>query len=203
MPRCALLLLLPLSLLPACIPYATTPLSDPDKAKLDERLCGRWSHTNTDGETSTWTIGKPKRDGAPAGLMVAVSVWCDKNHEVDFGDACFFPTVLGDHSYMNVIKFDDVERMEARKWDMAKVTRYTFVRYRVEGDTLTIWLMDDKPVAEAIQAGRLKGTVEKEKKSFGKTVTITDTTDNLIRFVKAEAKALFPDEDRMVLTRIK
>src|SRR5947209_15228341 len=79
--------LLALALVQSSCALSENPLSDPDKAKVDERLFGQWKFIDKDkgGGTTHVFFGKPGKSefvGVPAGLTVAHEVTFSADSEV-------------------------------------------------------------------------------------------------------------------------
>ena len=60
---------------------------------------------------------------------------------------------------------------------------------RLEADSLLLWNMDADANQRAIEGGKVKGVIKKE--SFKNLNTITDTTENVARFVADAGDSLF------------
>ena len=93
----------------------------------------------------------------------------------DMKDLRVFPTVLGKAWFLN---------HELTKDD--KTTGYFISRYEIgEDDTLTFWDVDDDLIDEAIRSGEIKGDDQR----------VTDTTENLVRFIeKHGAEKVFSEK---------
>jgi hypothetical protein len=197
-------------LLPSCI-ESENPLSDLATSKPDERLLGIWKDVPKDaGEKQYWFlfIGKPPYKEGPPGLMTVVSVGNDGDNRLEARPGLhFFPTSLGRDNYANLVSDKkEVARGENPKWDKSKVSGYQFCKYAVEDDKLTIWFMDENPVAEAINKGQLKGKVEEKGWLKLRSVTLTGTGRELSQFLSTGGdKLLFPDDDKhkSVFRRVK
>jgi hypothetical protein len=130
-------------LLPGYVPV-TEPLSDPAKAKPDNRLLGKWQ----DKTDNYCEIDIPAVKGNPKGLMRLVykadrppkSLW-------------FFTTTIGKHTYATVFldpswigpkrgwppKFADFHKEGAfEKCNKGKNRAYFILQYMVDGDKLTM-----------------------------------------------------------------
>jgi hypothetical protein len=190
-PRIHLLSLLTLLFLSACFPTSTNPLCEPGKAKADERLSGIWrcEHGN---EIVFWFIGKPSSLNDDQGVVELTMLRVGPDGRVFERDdrLSLFTTRIGDHSYLNMT----VPRQVARESDAG----YLLFRYDVQGDRLTVNRMAEAPVRKAIEQKKLKGEIR------GALVLLSDTTDNLQRFVKkANVVELFPEAGGMVFKRMK
>jgi hypothetical protein len=106
----------------------------------------------------------------------------------------FFVSRLGDSSYANVII--ESENGQSK-------TKYWFFKYAVESDRLSVWAMNWEETARVIEAGQLKGTVERDGKSRLTKVNIADTTENLQRFLRGDGgRIVFSDIGKTVYSRV-
>lgn len=63
---------------------------------------------------------------------------------------------------------------------------YNFVKYDIDGDSLRVWILTQlAPVEAAIKSGELKGTVVPGEEMQPTAVHLTDTSENLLRFLSA------------------
>jgi hypothetical protein len=139
----------------------------------------------------------------PQGVMRVV--WVSHGKDGTVGSASqllVFPTALGANTYLNVIDEGQAKLLKEKGWD--GVGRYLFLKYEREGDTLLLWAMDDDAKKRAIQEGKIKGVIEKRPNSFlSDRVTLTDTTENVARFVTRAGDSLFEKDATMRLERVK
>jgi hypothetical protein len=92
--------------------------------------------------------------------------------------------VLGANHYMNARETS--EDGKPKPPDDASYPLY----YTVKGDTLSVFAFDSAKVEDAIKAGRIEGTITKDK--FGDTVAITADGAHLDAFLKApDAPGMF------------
>lgn len=150
------------------------PLSDPQTSKADKGLVGVWRETNGD---TFYHIGHAGGD-LPRGVMRVVEVTYKDgklNQPVEY---LMFPTVIGNKTYLNlVIDEKQVKRLDEKGWKNAAIESYTFLKYRLDGDKLTAWAMDEGAKKQAIQSGKIKGATTTTVAGF------TDTTENIRRFI--------------------
>ena len=96
-----------------------------------------------------------------------------------------YPTTIGKNQYMNVRQSVPDELKTSERGKELELRDYFFVRYRIsEKGILKIWIMMDDEVREAVKKGQLKGKI---KKGDG-DVLITDTSENIIKFIEADHK---------------
>jgi len=155
------------------------PLSDPKTSKADERLIGVWRESAGSTE-DYYHVGRAGKS-FPVSMMRIVNVR-HGNGEVDPpGEYLAFPTVLQGKNYLNmVIDPKQVKYLDENGWKPEAVECYTFLKYEVQGDRLTVWLVDEQANERAVKGGKIKGMIGKNVAQF------TDTTENVARFV-AEA----------------
>ncbi len=168
------------------------PLSDPQKAKVEDRAVGTWRATIT---TNQYYLH------AGTGNIVGKSDWMELvlvhpgakpafyvHHKIGF------VSVIGGQNYFNVANLSVLPtQLRGSKPEelAAAVERYDILKYEVNGDTMTVWAADQKFVKAAIEAGKIKGT----------GATIDDSTENLIRFIESSPPALWGN--KFTYTRVK
>ena len=168
------------------------PLSEPQKAKIDNRAVGTWRAT---------IDGKQYYLHAGTGNIVGKSDWMELvlvhpgekpsfylHHKIGF------VSVVGGQNYINVANLSVlVTQIRGSKPEelAAAVERYDILKYEVNGDTLNVWAADQKFVKAAIEAGQIKGN----------GATIEDSTENLIRFIESSPPARWGN--KFSYTRVK
>ena len=154
----------------ACEAVFLNPLSDSRDAKPDERLLGKWVSTD-EHEAGAYIQFDA---GANRELNVSAS-GIDEGQNPGF---TMFTTKTGKHTYMNL-----------NPTDKDRGRGYLIVRYAVEGDRLTVWILDSDKLAAAIKRGELKGN---PGEGYGKT-TVSDTPAKVAAFLESSsAGELFP-----------
>jgi len=187
------------------------PLSSASTAQQDPRLHGLWSHSDG-GNTAYILIGAaedpPSESGRPPVEPGMMRYWSlERNDETQKlappSGAQFWCTKVGDHDFGNWIS-------PATKEEPAKPETYFFVKYRVEGDRLSIWLQDPGKTAAAIEAGKLQGTVKRRpaNASFNpggvESIRITDSSENIRKFLAdGGAVSCYPEENRVTYQRVR
>jgi hypothetical protein len=205
-----LLAFLTVFLLPSCV---DKPLSDPDKAKPDERLYGTWKAVGKQFSPLRYEIvciGKSSQEGAPAGIMSFVDVENDPQDRLRVrGPTSFFTTSVGKATYANLC-MEDLElgplvSRSAARWDKGKIKAYALLKYLVEADKLTVRSLSADAAEEAIKKGNVKGTVE--RKGFLKLRELRlDGAEGLRSYLlKGGDEVLFPNKEELtgVFTRVK
>ncbi len=165
------------------------PLSDPKTAKLDERLAGIWQEADKDHVTY-YHVGQAG-DKFPKGVMRAVSI-THQQGQVKTLEFLLFPTTLGDKQYLNVVWASWLKQREEfeKKADWSVVPFYNICQYHVDGDKLSLRIIDGKAKEQAIKSGKIKGI----KKENSTEYTFTDTTENLARFFTESGDNLFTEK---------
>ena len=158
------------------------PLSDPQKARIDNGPVGTWRATIN---TNQYYLH------AGTGNIVGKSDWMELvlvhpgvkpsfylHHKIGF------VSVIGGQSYFNVANLSVlITQLRGSKPEelAAAVERYDILKYEVNGDTMNVWAADQKFVKAAIEAGKIKGN----------GATIDDSTENLIRFIESSPPTLW------------
>ena len=200
------LLMLGVFVLSACCPMVSeNPLSRPNQATVDSRLVGSWRWVSEKADPVWLHIGK-----LDANKMVAVIAEFKGDANLETTRFPFFVTASVRHGYLN-IRLEDIAD-EA----MPEVKGYVFAKYEITApEKLTCFSMALQPVIAAIQAGALKGRIDYRARSgtpekqppAGRTkmkiasVTITDTSSNLLRFLEHSDHSVF-FTDPMVFQRV-
>jgi hypothetical protein len=171
---------------------STTPLSAPATSKPDERLVGVWRLREKDGNVTYYHVGYPD-ESLPSGVMRVVVVTHRKQKLRQPIPVLVFPTTIGNKTYLNVTG----QLIKVEKGWEAKA--YFLFRYQVDGDSLLLSKMDIDAKETAIDSGKIKGVSdhEKSKKDWLRTVRLTDTTENLARFVGAAGDSLWSKPERL------
>ncbi len=165
-------------LLASCID-SKHPLSDPEKAKADAELAGVWRVKPDSGDVSGnveyYHVGKAG-DKLPAGVMRVVTVGYAKDGTLPRpGELLAFSTSVGENRYLNIAFIDgkDIDQFAMAGWKPTLVQGYIVAKYQVQGDVLTLWGLDPDAKRRVIEAGKIKGTIEKN------SVFFTDTSENI------------------------
>jgi len=153
-------------------PRFSNPLSDPRTAKADPRLVGVW---NADMKNEKVTITVVADVGASVDLVLVGDHGSGKGAEVGWFHA--FPSVISGKTYLNVKAKRRIGDFGSDKTETDK--EGFFLRYEVNNEALTLWVMDGKEVKAAVALGTLKGSVDTEE-----DVHVTSDTGTLANFVK-------------------
>lgn len=174
---------------------SVNPLSDPATAEIDQRLIGVWYPQDTkDGHGYVHFV-----ESKDKGWLDVVIIDYKKSGGVGIETFQMFTTKLGQHYFMNIIERPLTEEETANEAE-----KYNLIFYDVLNGNLSFRFMSDDLVAQSIERGELKGTAVKEK--WSKDVTITDTTENLARYIlQSDIEKLFPrntEENPTVLKKV-
>lgn len=153
------------ALLASCVPESLHPISEPDKAVIDNRLTGTWTAKMEDELVFIHFL--PKSEG----IMEIVVV--PPRYDEDRFALYMFPTHIGKHSYMN-LKFV----VQSNEPCPEEPDNYYLYRYRISKDgKLTIWGLTESAVIAAIKSGlRGEGRIG--------LVDITADTNELSEYIK-------------------
>ena len=196
--------------LTSCIPESEHPLSRLEDAGQDVGLDGLWMHEEPN-QVQYVHIGaefdKPLGPGVETpepGLMRLWFVTHRKENgkpriETPFAMR-FFVSKLGDDQYVNgVLPLEDWRLQEGPP----APTKFLFMKYKLDGDRLSVWFMDFQATAAVIEAGGLGGTVTREGKEL-KSAELTASTEQLATFLKnGGAGKLFPEDGKTVYDRVR
>jgi hypothetical protein len=94
-----------------------------------------------------------------------------------------------------------LKSLEEKGWTDETFNKYLILRYQITGDVLTIQLIDQEAKKRAVEAGKIKGVMEKDKDGNTR-VHFTDRTENLAKFAAAAGDDLF-SKDVLRLERLK
>lgn len=149
----------------ACETVFLNPLSNLREAKPDNRLPGKWI-----SKDEKYNGAYIRFDGS-ANLETNISAFGGETQE-QYPAFTMYTTKIGKHTYMNLNPADE---------DRDK--GYLIVRYAIEGNQLTVWILDPDKVKAAIAQGKLKGT---SAPGFG-TTTVSDTSKNIAAYLESDA----------------
>ncbi len=177
-------------LLSSCID-TKNPLSDPEKAKADPQLAGVWRRTDAMGDMQYRHVGQAGGQ-LPPGIMRIVFADHDKDGHLGRPHVMLaFPTTIAENHYLNILTINDenLEQLQNNGWQAGLADGYCLLKYRVEGDSLLLWQIDQDVKRRFIEAGKIKGTIDK------KSVFFTDTTAKLNSLLASpEGAGLFKKE---------
>jgi len=175
---------------------SANPLSDRNKAKVDENAIGGWvgklsESTNIDIEIARHPLAGKGDPKFPSGMMV-VKVK-DSHPDNKRREVPFFVTVIGKEHYYNLALKDRPRSKEPLPKGMEEDPDYGIGKYEVKDGTLTVF-HPIEPV-DVIKKGLLKGEVRHGGPVGQEMGILTDTTENLANFIAdGNSKSLFKNE---------
>jgi hypothetical protein len=190
-------------MLPSCA-QTTNPLSDPLKAKADDRLVGVWRLIPNDKAELEYMflfIGNSDDPEALPGMMKAVEVSSDKSSRPRTpGPVFFLVTSLAGQQYASLLHGETSAAIKLLKTDPENAKPWSVLKYGVEPNRLTIWLIDDKAASDAVRKGQVKGRIERNG-----LLTIVSMTggDDLAGFLSNGGdRTLFNDQHKLEFARV-
>jgi hypothetical protein len=181
--------------IPACGIVSDNPLSDPQKAKVDEELLGTWQNTNPDPQAycEAVTVEKLSLPGYPPGAMKLTL----KPRNPSSGSLIFvcFSTELKGNRFVYYCCGPLLP------WDKLRAEGYAIYKYKISGERLTLWGERGVALAQAVEAGKLKGKWAGGQ--YYSYIQLTDTTERLAAFLSSdEGDAVFGYQEG-ILKRVK
>lgn len=154
---------------------STNPLSNPQTSKADEGLVGVWRA----GNGKVYYHIRHAGEKFPKGVMRVVMVNHDEANVDPPEEYLAYSTILGNKTYLNVVIDEkQVKVLDAKGWKPEAVKSYTFLRYKLDGNKLTVWGIDETAKEKAIKSGKIKGVIEKDQPA-----RFTDTSENVAHFI--------------------
>jgi hypothetical protein len=190
-----------------CIPESDNPITPLADATQDSTLSGVWSVTDEESvrylHIGAETDKGVTTDEAEPGLM---RLWFMTHRKAEHGVGLekpfsmrFFVSQVGDHHFANgILPFEDTPGVPS-----AEPVKFYLMRYKVDGDRLTLSGINFEAVAAAIESGELGGTVKRDGKEL-KSVHLTDSSEHLRDYLGgAGADKLFPEKGQTVFRRVR
>jgi hypothetical protein len=188
-------------------------LSDPAQAPSVPELCGVWKSTNASGDTSYAHIGfgvdrpfDPQRSTPEEGLMQFILISHLPGSAPQKPDAfrltkptgmTFFVTEIDGEHYATCVP-DSAANAKGKR-----PSSFFLMKYRLEGDQLEVWDMNNEATAAAIDARQLGGTVERVNGRL-ESVTITDSTEKIVKFLTdGGSEKVFLDGGKLTYQRMR
>jgi hypothetical protein len=154
-----------------CAVVFESPLARSLKTKQDERLFGRWMGRDEEGNPTYIQCERSLRGES------SISFFVEKPKPsylyLDYRNPIFRMTTtkIGNRDYM-ILRYQDA----------SKGRGHQLARYMVEGDKLTIWIMNADKVKEATKTGQIRGEVGVD---MLQGVTITDSWRKIAALLKS------------------
>jgi hypothetical protein len=209
-------------LLAACQPLADHPLVDPHEADRDTRLYGTWiTGPAKDDDNQTYgllMIGPatlPLTVGAAEPEKGLMQAWyfqqSQKTAEIGNPLGFFFVSSPSGSTWIASISEGLDFSIGTSTRDNAPNTKritdtdkkFWFLRYELHDDSLQIWGVPKLTVIdEAIRAGKLHGTVERNEKGEPTQIHLVDGTEALKTYFDENWQQLYPDQPVLTYKRL-
>ena len=181
--------------LASCI-QSDNPISPLDGSQPDAKLYGVWMAKDwtvkDSDDLNYYCVSKyPKGQDVPEGLMRVVCFGV-QNGKVNADDSPAYVARIGEVSYLQLINTSDDGCYQHGK---SKVSRYTFLKYRVDGNTCEVSGCDEDFVEDQIKQKHIQG------ESNNLSMWLTDSTENLRKWLVENDAKIFKAPE-MVLTRM-
>ena len=173
------------AVLSSCV-VSQRPFLEPTEATPDQRLWGLWKANKKNGETIILRFEKSDKKNAMKLVMIERKK--DGEPKVEGTQDLF---VYPEYGLINLNARDPNQKKENKE------PKYVLVKYSViDADTVAVWAVLDKEViANDIENGKLKGSVDKNRKSklysSISTVFITEPTRTLAKYSIANRNRIF------------
>src|SRR5262249_1701265 len=128
------------------------------------------------------------------GLMQCQQVTYDEKTSVlgrlfgssKFDNACFWTTTVAGNNYATFVQYKHALRVFEADWRKDEEEVAGNGRYEVAKDQLRSWGLDEQLVAKAVDAGKLKGRVERtnDKEKTVTKVSVPEKGDGIRAFIK-------------------
>ena len=180
-------------LLGACLPVTSLhPIGSTAAAAPDAALPGAWRGKMKGAESASTLYVLPQKDGGTALFVTEPG----RKEAGSWGSFAITTATLGANHFINAREVID----EGKPAEGKMATSFFSLLYRISGNSLTLYLLDEKKTAAAIKAGKLKGTVEEGTDG---DVAITEDPAPLDRFMAGKAGAALFGPPLMVLHKLK
>ena len=153
--------------------YADNPLSA--RVFEDDGICGKWLFVNDAHEQVELTIRKDS-DGWYEFVDREPISGQSKMHE---SRGRFYPTITLSAKFLNAEYLLSADK-GSNSQDLQK---FTFLKYAVSKDGLSLWNIDEQQLKSDILAHKLKGDVQES--DLGPTLSIHDSADNMLKYLNA------------------
>jgi hypothetical protein len=208
-------------LLFASCDYLKNPLSKPEESQADQRLEGKWlaKDANGSGEGRMVPVGGKLPDCVmeffePEIAAAKIVGPPEKNDDDGQNHTLFFPTQVGDRGFLNVFFVNDKTYRELKEqgWKTDIGLSFMIFRYKIDGDRLTVWDVADDSLKKAVEGGKIKGSITKNKVStvyilfffpipiYNEELTISDSPENVRQFFGGLDESHF--EELLTITKV-
>jgi hypothetical protein len=168
-------------LMPACtVLESKKPLSSPDQAVSDRQLEGLWRTSGNQDRTYVYIAYGSKGIGS---MMIFGKIKDKDNPGLDFHLQDFFVTRTAKHRYLNLTHAIYRNSFGAQ---LSPSTTYTFMAYQFSRTgRLVVSMSNDNVFTDAIQSGKLRGTIKGDLGSFTNGAVIEDSSDHILSFIES------------------
>jgi hypothetical protein len=177
----------------ACLPVTSLhPIGSTAATAPDPALAGAWRGKMKDATAPGTLYFLPQKDGGATALFITDP---GKKDAGNWSSFAVTTATLGANHFINAR-----ELLDEGKPAEGRIATTTFpLLYRISNASLTLYLLDEKKIAAAIAAGKLKGTVEK---GVDGDVAITQDAATLDAFMASKAGAGLFGPPLMVLHKL-
>lgn len=177
----------------SCLLESKNPLSAPETAVNDEKLCGIWKFSGKENKDKDGYLAIFKNEN-----NFYQFVLFDKNYLIE-EDGIYncFVTQIGNENFLNVKPFKNgfgFKENELRD-------SYFFMHYKIFNNFLNLSLFNNDYMSRSIEEGKIKGEIKKS--DYLSIPFLDDESENLYNFVKESKLADLIGKDRYDLVRLK
>lgn len=182
--------LLPLSLfsltfiLVGCVHYKEYPFPYSKNIKLDSQLIGTWKFDNTKNdknETDVLIFKKNKK-------INSFELYMESPKEKSSSKLQAYTVSLENNHYLNI--------------QTEKTDNYNFMKYKVSGNKLTLWLLNDAPIATSIKNKEIHGDISSNMPVLPSTnIYVWENVTTIQKYILLHDKELFPKPTYLIRTQ--
>lgn len=188
-------------ILSACIPEFKNPLSKPGEQKLDERLAGKWIKT---GETTA--KGKKPDLHYKFTMSADKKYYVVKSWKINNGVRKDSKSLMQIHT-SNIANKMYINVKPHKPKENKKPAGYLILKYKIDGDKLSLSITNPVTIRNAIKNGGLRGKIPQYKRADGtmadsglKSPKVTSSRRKLRKFFIKYDQQLF-DKELMTIHR--
>ena len=172
------------------------PIDVKNKSSIDAVLPGLWY--GLDEKEKIYVFIRIRMDGY---LDITGA---DSSFKYDEGKIFAYPSFLGEDRFLNI----NATTNDSQKLDLSK--NFLFINYQIKNNNNTIELRQMKfeffvdAVEKKLIKGEVKYSASKDKKYKAPSdVIISDTSENIRKFLKENSKEKYLEDKKIILNRIK
>ena len=177
-----------------------TPGADPHQAKPDSRLIGLWRWE--DGEVNYFHVGRAGGK-LPVSALRVISVDHTLDGELRQSELLALPATIDNKTFVSIAECEpsQLKLLVENGWTDDSLSAYWILQYQITGDVLTLQFTNSETWKQAVETGKIKGTIEKNQHGATR-IRCIDTTENLAKFVAEAGDELFESKAEMRLKRV-